>query len=264
MLRWCGRGDLERILAIDSVVSGAAVAIASVLGNMTVVGMLILLLLVCPAASVIAATAIKNAEHSRTIHSKGKTIRIRQGDIFEQEGIIVIPVNRCFDTLVDDNIIAGSSLHGKFILRFFRDDTQILDRIIEKQLSNARFDRQHRTRGKEKCYAPGTVVSIGCDNRTYILLALTEFDENNNAGCTLPDYCRAIEDLLNYLNVHCQGRKVSIPLIGGGLSRMNSSPEDLLELLIALIKTDSHDCPKDIGICLTENTLESIDLSKIH
>ena len=264
MLRWCGRGDLERILAIDSVVSGAAIAIASAFVNLTIIGMLLLLLLVCPAVSFMMTTVIKTMERSRTIHSKGKTIRIGQGDIFQQEEIIVIPVNRCFDTVVDDDIIAGSSLHGKFILRFFRDDAQSLDIIIEKQLSDVRFDQQRRVRGKEKCYAPGTVVSIDCDKRTYILLALTEFDENNNAGCTLPDYCSAIEDLLEYLNVHCQGRKVSLPLIGGGLSRMNSSPEDLLELLIALIKTDSHDCPKDIEICLTENTLESIDLSKIH
>ncbi|SCN47164.1 hypothetical protein BAZMOX_82608_1 [methanotrophic endosymbiont of Bathymodiolus azoricus (Menez Gwen)] len=40
------------------------------------------------------------------------------GDLFKSNGIIVIPFNECFDTIVDDKIISSKTLHGKFIQSF--------------------------------------------------------------------------------------------------------------------------------------------------
>lgn len=54
----------------------------------------------------------------KTIRCKGKTIKIHKGDIFDGNELTVIPVNRFFDTLVDDVVISSRTLHGKFIMRY--------------------------------------------------------------------------------------------------------------------------------------------------
>ncbi len=40
--------------------------------------------------------------------------KIEFGDIFKESGLIVIPVNEYFDTIIDDRIIAKNTLHGQF------------------------------------------------------------------------------------------------------------------------------------------------------
>lgn len=60
------------------------------------------------------------------------------GDIFTNNGIVVIPVNEYFDTLVDDNVISINTLHGKFIRNFFGGDEENLRRQIANSLSNTK------------------------------------------------------------------------------------------------------------------------------
>ncbi|CEO89919.1 hypothetical protein SSCH_650001 [Syntrophaceticus schinkii] len=44
-----------------------------------------------------------------------KTITVKCGDIFTQNGNIVMPVNLYFDTLVKDGLVAEKSIHGQFV-----------------------------------------------------------------------------------------------------------------------------------------------------
>ena len=264
MIKKCGRGDLERILAIDSIALTVAIACITIANISPMWVALLVALAGCLLISYVLVCILKTLEREKTIVSKGKTIVIRECDIFSQSGIIVIPFNRYFDTTVNNRIIADSSLNGQFISKHYSNSVSVLDKEIDRQLSGVPSEKMTRTEGKNIMYSPGTIVSVGVKEQTYVLLALTEFDSNNNAGCHLSDYAKAILDLMNYLNINSQGRDVSIPLIGGGLSRMNMAPEDLLELLVALIKADKHGSPNNITICLTDKTLDKIDLSKIN
>ena len=176
----------------------------------------------------------------------------------------MIPFNRYFDTKVNDRIIASNSLNGKFISKYYDNSISVLDKEIDRQLNGIPSNLEPRFEGKKSKYPPGTIVSVAVKEQKYVLLGLTEFDSNNNASCQLSDYVKAILELMNYLNVNSQGVDVSIPLIGSGLSRMNIASEDLLQLLVALIKVDKHDCPKHVIICLKNETLDSIDLSKVN
>lgn len=121
-----------------------------------------------------------------------------------------------------------------------------------------------RHAGNVKEYAPGTVVTLSDGRKKYVLLALTHFDDKNVASCTLPDYCAAIDSLLMYANDYGQGDVLRIPLIGGGLSRMGSTSEDLLELLVSLIKASSYAYPSEIEIVLSPSVSDSVDYLSIH
>ena len=199
----------------------------------------------------------------KVIETNGKTIRICCGNLFDASDNIIIPVNRTFDTKVDDIIISSKSLHGMFITKYF-NNTNSLREQIERQLQSEPFVEITRNGDVLKEYGPGTMVSIITQNKRFILLALTQFDCYNNAYCLLSDYCATIDRLLREFNKKGQGSSISIPLIGGGLSRMKTEPETLLELLVSLIKIHKDDYPKEITIILRKETMEDIDLSKVN
>src|SRR5690606_9244326 len=49
------------------------------------------------------------------IDIEGSTVNIKSGDLFTESGFKVIPFNEYFDTIVDEKIIASSSLNGIYI-----------------------------------------------------------------------------------------------------------------------------------------------------
>lgn len=61
-------------------------------------------------------------------------IHISFGDLFAKRGIVVIPVNEYFDTIVDDHIIAHKTIHGQFVDKYFANDIATLDTMISREL----------------------------------------------------------------------------------------------------------------------------------
>ena len=257
--------DLGRISSIFL----AFVAILGLVGTFVIERMdtiiFVLSLFGLLALSLIIDYLYHKLKSTKTIRVQGKTITIRKGNLFETEGIIVIPFNRYFDTVVDDVIISSSSLHGKFVTGYRQMNPNVnLDEVIGKQLKTEPSVECYRTGGKTKEYAPGTTVEVRCGDRRFFLLGLTHFDDCQKASCTIPEYCTAIDSLMNYINDHGQGQNINIPLIGGGLSRLGGDNGDILELLISLIKNGRYEYPKDITIVLSPSASESIDFLSLR
>lgn len=81
----------------------------------------------------------------------GSTFEIKEGNIFEQDGLKVINFNEYFDTIVDNRIIAENSLNGKYILNVLKNDVTNLDNEIEKQLKEKCVEENKlRKKGKRK------------------------------------------------------------------------------------------------------------------
>ena len=58
-------------------------------------------------------------------------VHIREGNLLKEKGIIVIPVNNYFDTIVDDVIVSRKSVHGQFVNSYLKEHTkQELDDAI--------------------------------------------------------------------------------------------------------------------------------------
>ena len=257
--------DLGRISSIFL----AFVAILGLVGTFVIESMdtviFVLSLFGLAALSLVLDLLYHKFKSVKIIKAQGKTITIRKGNLFEAEGIVVIPFNRFFDTIVDDVIISSSSLHGKFVTKYKQMNPYVnLDDIISKQLKSMPSVKCNRPGGKTEEYAPGMTVEVFCNDKRFFLLGLTHFDNYQKASCTVPEYCTAIDSLMNYINIHGQGQKISIPLIGGGLSRLGGDNGDILELLISLIKNGRYEYPKEITIVLSPFVSESIDLLSIR
>ena len=90
-------------------------------------------------ASYIVIWIYANHKKHITIKIRNTRIIITEGDIFAQEGKKIIPANEYFDTIVDDKIIAKTSLHGQYITNYVKNikkfdwETKALEKLTQKE-----------------------------------------------------------------------------------------------------------------------------------
>ena len=158
-------------------------------------------------------------------------VTVEHGDLFRQHGIIVIPVNEYFDTLVDDVVIDHGTVHGQFIERLFPNDIDNLDFQISQALQrdgHQPIEHHQRSAGKEDRYNLGTCISINKGGNTYVLFAFTHFNDNQNAWLDPNDVSGIIVKLMTYLQTNAHNRPVYMPVFGIGLSRLGKTPQRML------------------------------------
>lgn len=186
-------------------------------------------------------------------------------DLFNQNGIIVIPVNEYFDTVVDEKIISSTSVHGQFIKRIFGGNIEDLVSQINKELElHKEKEIIERPRGNCKKYDLGTTISVNKDGKDYFLVAFTRFNDNNKAESFNVEYQRTLNSLLNFIHSNSQGKNINIPLIGAGQSGINLTKQKLLEYLLFSIQIhDQLTISGSIGLVLNEKIKKEINLKKI-
>ena len=198
-------------------------------------------------------------------YNSDKNLIIKFGDLLEQHGIIIIPVNCYFDTLINDKIISEVSIHGQFIKKFFAGNTIELDNLITESLEKQKifFEVIDRNIGKNRKYPIGTIAQVNKNGNIYYLLASTYFDDNHVAYCSLKEYYFNIITLIEYLNINSQGKNVSIPLIGSGFARLKKKREVILKNLISIFRMTDIPLKSNVDIVLSESDLNEINLESI-
>lgn len=193
-------------------------------------------------------------------------VQVFFGDLFDSAGIIVIPVNEYFDTIVDDKIISSNTIHGKFVQQFFGGDEANLKKQIKSKLAECTPIETNldRKAGNKKRYPLGTVCEVKKSNRVFFLVALTRFNANNRAEIKNSEYQRVLCNLLSFIEQYSQGREVNIPLIGAGHSGLNLSKQKqkLLEfLLFSIALKDELTLINGVNIVLHDSIKSDVDLS---
>ena len=180
---------------------------------------------------------------------------------------IVIPVNRCFDVIVDDTLVARSSLHGMFISSLIASNSfspETLNQQIQQALSDETYDtltREEKSKGNLKRFATGTVVNINAGNKRFFLLGLSSFNSELKAVTRKEEYIIAIQKLIEFCDANAQGGEVCIPIIGTGLSRVGISKNDALHFLFHTIILYKHNLSFDITIVVPKTEKGNISLT---
>lgn len=180
-------------------------------------------------------------------------LTIEKGNLFEKQGIIVIPVNEYFDTHVGDGIISPNTIHGKFITNYFRNRVNELDKLLDNALRGKKYHtNESRRLGKKFKYDLGTCVDITIDDNVYVLVALTHFDGNDHAYLDKKDYPIVFDRLISHLheiNMHVE-KPIYMPIMGSGLSRLRRSPQRILNFLVDAIdfKYSAYTFPYGLNI----------------
>ena len=199
---------------------------------------------------------------------EGNEVTIKAGDIFLEPGLKAIAFNEYFDTLVDNKIIAESSLNGIFIQKHLSEPLSELDRHIDNysfENSEKLEINSDRSLGKKIRYQIGTI----CVYKEFLLAAFTKFDIDNKAVITMPEY---LEFLINFWdkvnNVYAQ-KSVSTPVFGSGIARIKGhktiSDEDLLKIMLWTFRISEtrFKYPAKLTIVIHKDKIDKINLLDI-
>lgn len=149
-------------------------------------------------------------------------IRILKGDLFEQDSHLVVGTCDTFDTAIPD-IIERTSVQGIALDRLYNNRVDQLDSDLSTALhtSGNPIGTVNKD-GKNTRYPLGTVAVV--DRFTYKLffVAYTSMDTNNNAHGTPNGLWTSLNSLWASVDKQSNGRAVSMPVIGGGMSRLSN------------------------------------------
>lgn len=201
-----------------------------------------------------------NKKRETEVVINGFKVNIIFGDIFLQDGLKVIPFNEHFDTQVDGIIVTPTSLNGIYLDRY----CEIKDRIEDEISKIKPIGQKKRVNGRKDKYKLGTICKVD----EYLLMALTNFDNENRANLDRKKYFDCMMNFWNELDVIHGGYPVSIPLLGSGITRFNDgyiSKQELLNLILYSLKLSRFQIPADsqLTIVIHNSLFNDINLYKL-
>lgn len=212
--------------------------------------------------------------------NNGHHIYVQYGDVFSEDEVlkpqerrsIVIPVNRCFDTLVDNDLVSSGTLHGVAMNKLYQENGFNMNTLGDAIKSNLNLQQvpyenlsiADKRKGNLKRFPAGTVAEIKISEQcTYFFLGLSKFDKNLKASTSEEEYVLAMMKLLEFCNERSQQFPVVMPLIGAGLSRTKKSEKDILTYIIGLVKMNKELINCDLHIIVRDNGKESIAITDL-
>lgn len=192
--------------------------------------------------------AIKNDNTSRDKHEVWRrgpnSLSLLRGDLLrfgfrnrsKVKNIVVIPTNSVFSTHVtrkfeseEAPLVSDVTLHGQWITRMVESGSK--EGMLDVRIRNS-LKRQGILPGTSGTYAIGSIAEIETENAVYYLLAISDFDANNNAHSTKESIRRSTSMLVEHYDRRGQGKPIYLPLIGTGMSRANLDPKESLDMLV--------------------------------
>ena len=222
----------------------------------------------------------RRKENTISIQQNTK-IKIIYGDLLKiafnesnnqnKKRIVVIPVNTCFDIIVDDNIalvkkplVSPASIHGKWLKQVSK--TMHIDEI-DKRIAASLKDKvfsliplEQKSRGNHKDYPFGTVAIFDYASTEFFLLALSRFDSNNNAQCTKDEFLLAVKKMIDFIDKHGQGLPIYIPLMGSNLSRAKLTRKESLQAMVAMMKLYADRVPGEVNIVVYDGDRDKVSI----
>ena len=211
---------------------------------------LIIIVLTCFAIALI--WGLLSSKEVTLLSEDDVKIVVKYGDLMKiafpkkkkSERIVVIAVNRCYDTIVDDTLIRDESVHGQFLKNYASTDEKrnALDIEIENSLKEYGYNYESITTeekrfGKLKRYPVGSVARIKGENgTTFFLLAFSTFNINCKAECDKHQYYESVLKMFEYYDEKGQGKELYLYPMGSGMSRTGLSRKEALESVILLSK----------------------------
>lgn len=193
-------------------------------------------------------------------------IHIKIGDLFKQDGWIAIGVNNFFDSVVDGDLVAQSSLHGHVISKYWSGDSIAWQEQVDTALHGVKFTKKKRDKGNAKRYPLGTTASVIHGNRKFLFAAIAKTDrETNVASANAEALIRAVRGMLRKAREVAAHEPLNIPLMGSGLARVSIKDSLLVHLILTAIfeETKGSKVTSIINVILHEDNAETIDINAI-
>jgi hypothetical protein len=167
------------------------------------------------------------------------TVVVEEGDLFDQPAHLVVGFTDTFDTASAAGVvISEGSVQAQLLARRYGGDVRCLDAELIAALGAvepvAREDRDHKPLGKLERYPVGTVAVLGARPQLMFAAAYSRIGNDYVAASSVEDLWFSLNRLWDAVRRHAQLERVSMPLIGSGLSRLDYLDQDSLLRLILM------------------------------
>lgn len=161
-------------------------------------------------------------------------IIIKEGDIFDATGNVVIGMSDTFDTEKGE-IIKPSTVQGQFLTKIYNDDRNRLDTDFETAL--ATFEStvdEAKTKGKQKRYPIGTTAVLNVEAKRYFCIAYSVMNNDFHAQSSINMLSQSLDALWTSIRTKGQNEGISMAIIGSDTARVGhiASHADLIKLII--------------------------------
>lgn len=216
---------------------------------------------------------VLNRESVTVINAdNGHCVYVEYGDILsesEKKRNIVVTVNRCFDTIVDNDLITENTVHGKVVKRICNNGYTVeeLNDALQKDLLDNRHIKPNKTllerdkrKGNLKRYPAGTIAEFNENNITYFFLGMSAFNKELHPETTDIEYANTIQSLIEYCNSRAQGFPVYIPIVGAYGRNHKKSERELLEYIVNCFRFHKHLINTDIHIVVYSGHRDEVSI----
>lgn len=208
---------------------------------------------------------------SYTISGTNSKVTVRVGDILKYNKSLIISTNTAFVTTLTNDIISTTSVQGAFEKKFFYNNLDKLDKLIDSSLKTD-FNPidtliLNGFRKKHQVYEVGTVAKIRHNDRNVYFLALNDINpagQNKNRNSN--DFYTALDKLWLYLKQKGNVEEAAIHLIGSGHAGISEITKELA--LIEIVKSYIGQCQNykiltNLVIYIHPYDLQYININKI-
>lgn len=193
----------------------------------------------------------------------GHHVYVEYGDLLEEsdkERIIVITANRCFDTVVDNDLISAASIHGMAVQKICSDgyESTELNVALQKDLRENRqikpsriLTKKDKRKGNLERFPVGAIAEFKktpMDKVLYAFLGMSAFNSDLHPETTDMEYMQALQAVIEYCNARSQRLPVYMPIIGTNGRNNKKSERELLQYMIDAFRFNRHLINTDIHV----------------
>ena len=163
------------------------------------------------------------------VPNRDLVIGVVVGDLFAQDGAIVISASTTFDTDMANRTIAADSLQGQVALKYFKGNTSEIDRQLDVALAGLSWEPVGRADRKPRAFPIGTVAAVREDGKTFYYTAMSRWNDKGNAYSNVSMLDDALEGLWRYCMDQGELVDIAIPLVGTGRGRVKLPQKKVIE-----------------------------------
>ncbi len=228
--------------------------------------------------AIVDAVVVGCQKAKKVVEGKnGKNVYVVYGDILDpgivnnEKRYIAFAVNRCFDTIVDDNLIGANTVHG-IAFNYLYSQNVFTSQSLNSEIQNSikgdptfvSLTKNQKPKGNLQRYEVGAYANLVIDDKlNYLLLGLTYFDSNLNAHASKQDYVLSIQKLIEIIDMEAQCYPVLMPIIGAGRSRTDLKEREALEYIIEAFKINQVKITSDIYIVVYESAKNRVSIADL-
>jgi len=158
---------------------------------------------------------------SVSLPNQDSCVEVKIGDIFDEEGAVMISTNTLFESDVAGGKIAPTSLQGQFTGRYFTGNQNELISSINSQFG-----------GRKPPFKMGTTFPVTTHGKTFYFTAMAKLNESGNAYTTQSDLKEALIGLWEHVKNTGELQRLTVPLIGTGRGRVSLTRRKIIRLIV--------------------------------